>query len=580
MRSTTLVSRLCAVAVLICLVATARASDTIYINGDILTMAGKEPTYVEALVVDGGKITFAGTKDEAMKLKTGDTKVVDLVGHALLPGFIDAHGHMIYYGKNLMDQNLTGVKDIPELVERMKTHAGQIPGEGWIVGMGYAPLKMSENRHPTADELDEISVDRPVLVVHASGHGGSMNHALMRLLNIGENTPDPEGGEYIRVVGTKIPSGPMEETALIEVRNMRPAFTGEAAAKVVKGGAAAWASNGQTSAMECGLGLGADDLAIVENAIDKNLLPIDLVVFAKENATEDVINAAYGISEAYNAKGVDTAGKLLSARPDLEKRYINRVRLGGIKFWLDGNPVLAWMSEPYTELPSGREAGFKGYGQIPEQVLFDFFDKYWTTDMQINMHVMGDQAIEQALQAIEAAVKKHGMRDHRPVFVHAGYVRPDQIARIKAVGGIPSFLAVSLAVQGDDIAPLWGPERAANAMAAASMLKAGVPFTISHDAPITPPSILPGVWAAVNRVTQSGKVLGPDQRISAYDALRAVTSMAAYQIKEENSKGTLEAGKLADLVILDKNPLRVEPMTIKDIKVLETIKEGNTVYGG
>jgi len=185
MRSTTLVSRLCAVAVLICLVATARASDTIYINGDILTMAGKEPTYVEALVVDGGKITFAGTKDEAMKLKTADTKVADLVGHALLPGFIDAHGHMIYYGKNLMDQNLTGVKDIPELVERMNTHAGQIPGEGWIVGMGYAPLKMSENRHPTADELDEISGDRPVLVVHASGHGGSMNHALMRLLNIG-----------------------------------------------------------------------------------------------------------------------------------------------------------------------------------------------------------------------------------------------------------------------------------------------------------------------------------------------------------------------------------------------------------
>ncbi|MCX6322706.1 MAG: amidohydrolase [Sphingobacteriales bacterium] len=551
---------------------------TMYFGGDIITMEGDSANYAESVVVKDGKIIFVGNKDEAMKAAGDGHNMIDLQGKTMLPGFIDAHGHMVYYGKNLMDQSLTGVKDISEIIQRMKSHIAQIPGDGWIVGMGYAPLKMKEQRHPTADELDQISMDRPVLVVHASGHGGSMNHALMKLLHIDEKTVDPNGGEYVREKGSKMPAGPMEETALIDVRNQRPAFTGEAADKVIKEASKIWASNGQTTAMECGLGLGADDISIVENAIEKKILPIDLVVFSKESATDDVVNTAYGIGEAYSSKSTGSASKLLSDRVDLDKRYINRVRLGGIKLWLDGNPVLAWMSEAYATPPPGREPGFKGYGQIPDSVIFSFFDKYWKTNMQINMHVNGDEAIEQALRATEAAIKKHGMSDHRPVFVHCSYARPDQIARMKAVGAIPSFLSFGLYGQGDEVEIIWGTKRASNGMAAQSMLKAGVPFTLSHDAPITPPMIMPQIWAAVNRVTSSGKVLGADQRVSPYQALQAVTSAAAYQIKEEKSKGTIQAGKLADLVILDKNPLKVDPMTFKDIQVMETIKEGNSIF--
>jgi predicted amidohydrolase YtcJ len=136
----------------------------------------------------------------------------------------------------------------------------------------------------------------------------------------------------------------------------------------------------------------------------------------------------------------------------------------------------------------------------------------------------------------------------------------------------------SLRIQGDEMAPMWGPERADNAMAANSMLEADVPFTLHHDAPITAPSVLPGVESAVTRLTMAGKVLGPDQRISPYQALRAVTATAAWQIREENTKGTLEDGKLADLVILDRNPLKVDPLQIDEIRVLETLKEGNTIY--
>ena len=215
---------------------------------------------------------------------------------------------------------------------------------------------------------------------------------------------------------------------------------------------------------------------------------------------------------------------------------------------------------------------------MPDEVLIKAFDDHWTGPRQINMHAMGDEAIEQALRAIERAIARHGPRDHRPVFVHCGYARPDQIARIKAVGGIPSFLSIAMYVQGDEISPMWGVDRAWASNACGSMQRAGIPWTLSHDAPISPPQILPLVWAAVNRVTKSGTVLGPDERVTPYAALRAVTANAAYQIHEEDTKGTLVVGKLADLVILDRNPLKIAPMEIANIKVVQTLKEGKAVF--
>jgi predicted amidohydrolase YtcJ len=331
--------------------------------------------------------------------------------------------------------------------------------------------------------------------------------------------------------------------------------------------------------MEAGLGLGNDDIGIVLNAIDKNLLPIDLYVAAKDSALDDTLAAAYSVGSQYNPNAGGVVEKLRAARPNLDNRYVNRVRLGGVKFWLDGSLDTAWFTQPYTENPPGKTGAFSGYRQIPDEVLNGVFDKYWPTDLQIHMHMNGDAAADQALGAIAKAVKKHGKRDHRPVFVHATWLRPDQIVLMKEYGAIPSFLTAGITVGGDAVVRLWGPERSAGALASRTFLRAGLPFTYSHDAPVSPtPSILDLVDAGVNRLSGSGQVVGPDERIGPYDALRAVTSTAAYQLKEEASKGTLEAGKLADLVILEKNPLKVESTSIKDIVVLETIKEGVTVF--
>ena len=561
--------------------AQAEIADAIYSDGEILTMRGQSPEYVESLAVKDGKILAVGRKADVLKLAGPTTRQVDLAGHTLLPGFIDTHGHMVYFGKNLVDADLFGCEDIPQVLERMKHQAARVPAGGWVVGFGYQAKALKEKRVPTRDELDTISSDLPVLIVDSSGHQGAGNAHLFAAAGITAETPDPAGGVFSRSPDGRSLLGPMEETALNAVRSRRPPFTGQLAADAIVGAAKKWASHGQTTAMEAGLGLGSDDIGIVLNAIEKNLLPIDLYVAAKDSTVDDALAAAYRVGEVVKEAGQEgsIAKQLLAARPDLDTRYVNRVRLGGVKFWLDGSLDTAWMQEPYAANPPGRTGAYRAYRQIPDEVLDAAFDRYWPTNFQIHMHMNGDAAADQALAAIEKAVAKHGMHDHRPVFVHASYLRDDQIAKLKKYGAIPSFLTSGLLPGGDAVVRLWGEDRAAQSMATRTMLEEGIPFTFSHDAPVSPqPWILTLVECGVNRRTPSGRVIGPDQRIPPYAALRAVTATAAWQIKEEQTKGTLEPGKLADLVILSGNPLAVPAEAIGEIAVLETIKEGKTVF--
>ncbi|MEB3183041.1 MAG: amidohydrolase [Cyanobacteriota bacterium] len=571
---------------------------TLYAGGDILTMVGPSPRYVEALVEKGGRIVYVGPLAGAIRAAGGEARRVDLAGRTLLPGFIDTHGHFIYFGKNLIDADLFGASSVAEIVTRMRAQAAKVPAGDWIVGFGFSGNALQ--RYPSVAELDAVSPDRPVMVVDSSGHAGAMNSAAFRAAGVSAATPDPAGGRFERGADGRSLAGKAEETALNMVREKRPALQGATADAVATRASALWASYGQTTAQECGVGLGSDDIALVRNAIDKRLLTVDLYLCAKDSHVDAMAGAAAKVVKDYGrlepradaafqrqenlvsdaaARPGDTTGLLLSLRPDLDRRYVNRVRLGGIKFWLDGSIPTAWMSQPYAVNPPGTEPGYRAYQQIPDAVLEASFDRWWTSKVQINMHMNGDAAAEQALRAIEKAVAKHGMSDHRPVFVHASYLRPDQIRRLKAVGGVPTFLTSGLIPGGDTVVKLWGAERASNAMAAMSMEKAGIPFTFSHDAPVSPqPWILALVDAGVNRRTPSGLVIGPEQRVTPYLGLKAVTANAAWQIKEETSKGTLEVGKLADLVILARNPLRVDPAAIKDIPVLETIKEGRTIF--
>jgi len=224
----------------------------VYHNGDILTMAGDTPQYVEAVVVRDGKIAFVGAKADAIATAGAGAKTVDLAGKTMLPGFIDTHGHFIYFGKNLVDADLFGTKDVADVVARLKAHAPNVPEGAWIVGFGYLARKLKEQRTPTIEELDAVSADRPVLIVDSSGHLGAANSVAFKAAGIFAATPDPVGGSFARKADGTSLAGPMEETALNAVREKRPPFTGTLADQVGIGASNLWASYGQTTAMECG----------------------------------------------------------------------------------------------------------------------------------------------------------------------------------------------------------------------------------------------------------------------------------------------------------------------------------------
>ena len=558
----------------------AASSSVVYFNGDIITMEGDSAQYVEALVEKDGVIAFLGKKDEAIAFAGKDARQVDLQGRTMTPGFVDAHGHLIYTSKNALDASLGGCKDIAELQERMRAFAKEVPEGGWLVGFGYSATALKEGRHPTVEELDQISTTLPVYVKDGSGHHGAINSVLMKMLNISAATPDPDGGFYERKPGSKELAGHVAEEAHFQIGAKRPAFSDEMIRKGLDKAVQIWVENGHTTAQETGLGLGADDFETVQLAIDNKWLPIDLVLFVKGSVASKAATAAYNVKQKYGEPGSDDAKKLLAARPDMNARYYNRIRLGGIKFWMDGSPETMLVSEPFTKLPAGvTDKNYKGIQTTPTAELDSAFAKYWKSDLQIAVHEIGDQAMEVCLQAIEKAIKSQGMSDHRPILQHANFTRPDQIARIKAVGGIPSFTMAGLEAKGDDVAILVGPKRVSWAVPANSMQKAGIRWTSHTDWPAGgSPSEIVGMSGAVNRRTVTGNVINPAECVTPYQALQAITYNAAYQLKEEKSKGSLKVGKLADLVILDKNPLKVDPLRIQDVRVMQTIKEGKTVY--
>jgi predicted amidohydrolase YtcJ len=547
---------------------------TLYSGGDILTMAGPAPAYAEALVEKGGRIVYVGPLAGAIKAAGGGARQVNLAGRTLLPGFIDAHGHLVLASHTLLNADLNGVKSIPELLGRMKAHAATLPAGVWVEGLGYRAEQLAENRHPTKEELDTVSSTRPVFVQDGSGHQGSINSVLLKQMGWSASSKDQAGGVISRKPGSSEPSGHIAEAPVFAVLAAKAPLTPAQIRLGVGKAVALWAANGQTTASEMGFGLSDDDIDIARQMLDEKLLPIDLLLFVKHSFLEQ---AKAGRS-AVVAQYADPASR--APRVDGDGRYLNRVRLAGLKFWLDGSMDNAYMSQPYTNNPPGNtEKNFRGLAVDPQAAVEATVATYWKSNRQVAGHSIGDQAVDNFLVAIEKAHAAQGPADHRPIIQHAQFLRPDQIERAKKVGAITSFTAGGIYPMGDYLAKLMGPERVAWAGAAGSVQRAGIPWTIHHDMPAgVSPSLIYALWNIVNRTTKSGVVLSPQEKVSPYDGLRAITINGAYQYHEEKTKGSLEPGKLADLVVLSANPLKVQPMAIKDIQVLETIKEGRSIY--
>jgi predicted amidohydrolase YtcJ len=543
--------------------ALARSADRIWTGGTIITMED-EAMRAEALAEDDGRIIAVGSVAEVMKHKGPQTEVIDLAGRTLLPGFVDAHGHVTGGGFQAMSANLLappdgGVKDIPSMLsvlrQWIKDNQAQIDRYGLIVGFGYDNASLAEGRHPTRDDLDAVSTTVPIYLIHQSGHFGAANSAALARLGITRDTASPEGG-IIRKRGDGEPDGVLEESAhFTSLGKLLAVFDARAALGIVKAGTDLWARFGYTTAQE-GRATGST-IAQLEGAAKAGLLPIDVVAYVDVLTDRDII--------------------VPKASPD----YVNRFRVGGGKLTIDGSPqgFTAWRDHPYFAPVGDYPADYAGYPAATRDQVMEAVDWAYASNVQLLTHSNGEAASDLMLAAHRTAQTKHGKGDRRPVLIHGQFLRKDQVAALDRLGIIPSLFPMHTFYWGD-----WhrehtiGPEGADNISPTGWVVERKMIFTSHHDAPVAFPNSMRVLDATVTRRSRSGDILGPDQRVDVITALKAMTIWPAYQHFEDDRKGSLKVGKLADLVILSADPTAVDPETIDQIKVDETIKEGRTVF--
>ena len=530
--------------VMVCVAA--HGADIVYVNGSVVTMDGKG-TVAEAVAVTGGRIERVGSAAELRKL---GGKVVDLQGRTMLPGFYAAHDHFPQIGimtvtqVDLNSPPIGTVGSMEHILRLLKQKAASTPKGQWIVGRGYDDTLIRDKRHPTKLDLDQVSTEHPVWVTHISGHMGAGNTMALQIAKVTKDTPQPKGGHVAKDSKTGEPTGYIEESHSMVTRHI-PAVTPEQMREGIRWANREYLSKGVTTASVTG---GARERYIaVRDAI----------------ARGDVkLRFDWYLSGA-----------------NIEKLPGNdRIRINGVKAWHDGSiqGYTGYLGAPYHVQPAGKN-DYRGYPTRTRDELVNMVARWHKAGMQAAIHANGDAAIDDVLFAYEKVLG--GKTDARFRIEHCQTPREEQLDAMKRLGITPSFFVGHVYYWGDRHRDIFlGPTRAARISPLKSALNRGIRFSIHNDTPVTPVDPLLLVWNAVNRTTRDGQVLGAEQRIGVMQALRAVTSDAAWQNFDENTRGSIEEGKAADFVVLDRNPLNVPPMEIRNIAVTETIVGGEPVW--
>jgi len=531
----------------------------VYVGGTVLTMDA-DNRVADALVADGERIAAVGSAAELRSWGGGRARVVDLAGKTVLPGFVDAHGHFPGVGiyavhADLNSPPIGSVRGIDDIVERLRAKAAATASGKWIGGFGYDDTLLAEKRHPTRADLDRVSTEHPIAILHISGHLAAVNSRALSALGFTAGTRDPPGGRIRRDPRTGEPDGVLEEEASDRARAPLLDLGIVDALRVVRSASSAYARAGVTTAQN---GLAAkDQIERLALASRIGFVSSRLIFWPAAEVEEELLSGTFRFT-AYDDAWV---------------------RLGAVKLVADGSiqGYTAYLSQPY-HVPPGVDPSYRGYPRMSREELRERVARYHAAGLQIAVHGNGDAAIDDILDAFEAAERAHPRADARHVIVHAQMARADQLDRMKRLGVIPSFFVLHTYYWGDRHRDVFlGPERAARISPTRSALALGLRFTLHTDAPVVPMEPLRLVWSAVNRRSAGGAIIGADERIDARSALRAVTIDAAFQSFQDKEKGSIEVGKLADLVILDRNPLD-DPEGIDRIRVLETIVGGRTVF--
>ncbi len=538
-------------------------ADTIYLGGPILTINDSAPR-AEAVAVADGLVLAVGEAKRVMVHKGAGTEIFDLEGSAMLPGFVDSHGHAVMGGLQALSANLLAppdgaVKDIAKLQDTLRTWLSEnremADKAQLIVGFGYDQSQLKELRHPTRDDLDAVSTTMPIIIVHQSGHFGVANSKALELTGVSADTATPPGG-IIRKGSDGEPNGVLEENAFFEVLVKLLSGLGEQGLRAfAAAGPELWARFGYTTAQE---GRAAPPLVeVMKKVAAEGGFKIDIVTYPDIMVDRDYI------------------------KDNVSQSYTQRMRVGGAKLTIDGSPqgFTAYRDRPYYD-PVGDYASFyKGYAAVTNEQVMDAIDWAFENNIQILTHSNGEAASDLLIAAVKDATTRHGKADRRPVLIHGQFLREDQVDSLRDLDIFPSIFPMHTFYWGD-----WhrdhtvGPELAENISPTGWIRQRGMIFGTHHDAPVAFPDSMRVLDATVTRRTRSGDILGPTQRVDVMTALKAMTIWPAWQHFEAASKGSIEVGKLADFVILSKDPTAVDPESLDTLKVLKTIKENTLVF--
>jgi predicted amidohydrolase YtcJ len=551
-------------------------AEKIFRGGTIITM-DEARQQVEAVAVSGGRIVAAGSEVEVMAFRLASTEVVDLGGKTLMPSFIDAHGHFMNAPQIVKWANVSGppvgpITKIGDFVPVLQAHAkkhGVRKGE-WIIGYGYDRSNLAEGRELLASELDPAFPDNPVMLIHSSNHGAVLNSAAFKAVGYDEKTKTPPGGIINRVPGTNKPAGFLMETAFLPIFGSMPQPSERELLDTLHEAQQIYAGVGVTTCQEGATH--AKDLAFLRKGAAEGLLYLDVVSLP-------LILEVPALLREYAPGFQGGPMELPREAAQAFGTYKNRLKLQGLKFVVDGSPQgkTAFWSKPLLTAGPGGEKNWRGQPLFPPEVVNKAMKEVYNKGIQIFSHCNGDAAIDMMIDGARAAGVTAG-QERRTVIIHSQCMRPDQLDAYVELGFTPSFFTVHTFFWGEEHLANLGEERASFISPMKSAIAKGIRCSNHSDFSVTPMDPMRMMWSAVARRSRGGRIIGPNERIDRWESLKALTINAAWQLREEDQKGTIRAGKLADLVILEGNPLTVETDKILAIKVVETFKEGKSVY--
>jgi predicted amidohydrolase YtcJ len=534
-------------------------ADTIFVGGDIITVDDNNPT-AEALAVANGRITAVGARDEVLRQKGAHTRVVDLGGKTLMPGLIEPHSHPVISALLYDWVDVSGFTcgSGDEVMSRLRAAAADAkPGE-WIAAFGYDPILIRDLKALNADILDGISSTNPIFIMIQSMHTVYVNHKAFEIAGITGDSPQPEGGTYVRDAVSRLTGMVIEQAAIAPV--MMPILLDSQAGSIdlIDKQIRRYAKAGYTTVGAMGVfPVFLNWTGILKELVERDDCPIRMTVMEKAIDLEQGITVDFGGAS-------------------------DRLSAGGAKIWYDGSfgTGNVYLDAPYLNSTLMQEGlGIPrdtcGRPVFPKERLRELIQKYHAEGRQIAIHGQGDRSIRDIVDSFESVLRESPRDDHRHRIEHGGLFPIGEMERAARLGLTASWHINYIYYYGEALRDeIIGPERARIAHPIGAAVKAGLRNSLHNDSPMYPAEPFRLMQSAVTRKTRAGEVIGDDQVITVDEAIKAVTINAAWQLFLNKKVGSLEVGKYADLVVLSENPRKIDPDRLDRINVIETYREG------